>query len=532
MSTVSKSPNGKHCCEKEDRDAEYLHAKCFFTGDIYDASSTIFVDDITKRTVTKTLQEVITKVGKASKLLKKTLPPISFIVMNQSKEEHQVGFVGPGSVKSMRTLYKGNEWPEGMVKLCPTQRVLGTLLTYNCSCVAERQARLRAAQTGWTVMGRFWSAECSLRIRRIILRSMVWSALLTGWETLLPSRADCKAFDKFTACNGRSLMRGKASGRWIDTDGTKRYHALTNVEVLRWLKLVPTHLELQVRRLRWWQTILVDREGNEALLGIFFGRLGAEVEGPLLDDGTLSPNAHPRVLQLEVDLRSLTDIEPGKDFILAWQGNMRKLVVDEECRILFCNIDLQELRMRALYDVECPVWQLAHLRDSTETETDRPFKCSFPLATGTKCQFCSTTMRGLIGHKVGAHGFYDPVQRAVITNECPWCRSVFSTRLDAQHHACSSFLHGSCRTCGSTVHTVIRQPQLPVECPLCKKTDAANHESKSLSRSCDESSLPKFSSVSDYYDHIIRCHLSLPAPRVSGVQKLHSLVAITVACSP
>ena len=46
-------------------------------------------------------------------------------------------------------------------------------------------------------------------------------------------------------------------------------------------------------------------------------RLGAEVEGPLLEDGTLSPNAYPWVLQLEVDLRSLTDIEPGKDFILA-----------------------------------------------------------------------------------------------------------------------------------------------------------------------------------------------------------------------
>ena len=102
---------------------------------------------------------------KASKLLK-----------NIAAEEHQVGFVGPGSVKSMRTLYKGNEWPEGMGKLCPTQRVLGTLLTYKCSNVAERQARLRAAQTGWTVMGRFWSAECSLRIRRIIFRSM-WSTL-------------------------------------------------------------------------------------------------------------------------------------------------------------------------------------------------------------------------------------------------------------------------------------------------------------------------------------------------------------------
>ena len=150
-----------------------------------------------------------------------------------------------------------------------------------------------------------------------------------------------------------------------------------------------------------------------------------------------------------------------------------------------------------------------HTYEIPETETDRPLKCSFPLATGTKCQFCSTTMRGLIGHKV--RGFYDPVQRAVITNECRRCRSVFPTGLDAQHHACSSFLHGSCRTGGSNVHTAIRQPQLPVECPLCKKTGAANHESKSLFYSRDEPSLPKFSSVSDYYDHIIQCHLSLPA---------------------
>ena len=29
------------------------------------------------------------------------------------------------------------KWPESMGKLCPTQRVLGTLLTYNCSNVAS-----------------------------------------------------------------------------------------------------------------------------------------------------------------------------------------------------------------------------------------------------------------------------------------------------------------------------------------------------------------------------------------------------------
>ena len=34
------------------------------------------------------------------------------------------------------------KWPDSMEKWCPTQRLLG--------------------KTGWTVMGRFWSADCSL----------------------------------------------------------------------------------------------------------------------------------------------------------------------------------------------------------------------------------------------------------------------------------------------------------------------------------------------------------------------------------
>ena len=105
---------------------------------------------------------------------------------------------------------------------------------------------------------------------------------------------------------------------------------------------------------------------------------------------------------------------------------------------------------------------------------------------------------------VRAHGFYDPVQRAVITNECPWCRSIVSTRLDAQQHACSSFLHGFCRTGGSHVQTEIKQPLLPVVYPLREIEEVANQESETSSLF-----LLQFSSVSDYYDYI-RCHLSLP----------------------
>ena len=65
------------------------------------------------------------------------------------------------------------------------------------------------------------------------------------------------------SCGERQVVAGL-------TQRKKRYHALTTAEVLRWLKLVPTHLELQIRCPRWWQSLLLDREGNEALLGILF----------------------------------------------------------------------------------------------------------------------------------------------------------------------------------------------------------------------------------------------------------------------
>ena len=149
----------------------------------------------------------------------------------------------------------------------------------------------------------------------------------------------------------------------------------------------------------------MDREGNEAFLGIFFGRLGAKVEGPLLENGTLSPNARAAAVgrsQLLDRHRAGTRIHPG----LAWErakvGHGRRVPSP-----------LLILMTFALYDAECPV----HLREHAETETARSFKCFVPLATGAQCEFCSATMRGLISHEVRAHGFYDLAQRAVITNE-------------------------------------------------------------------------------------------------------------------
>ena len=50
------------------------------------------------------------------------------------------------------------------------------------------------------------------------------------------------------------------------------------------------------------------------------------------------------------------------------------------------------------------------------------------------------------------------------------------------------------------------QPLLPVVCPLCKIEEIANQESESSSLPHAESVSLQFSSVSDFYDHFIRCH--------------------------
>ena len=59
-------------------------------------------------------------------------------------------------------------------------------------------------------MGRFWSSESSARLRKLVFKSMVWTALASGWEAMVPTETDCSTFDKFTAGKGRSLMRGES----------------------------------------------------------------------------------------------------------------------------------------------------------------------------------------------------------------------------------------------------------------------------------------------------------------------------------
>ena len=65
-------------------------------------------------------------------------------------------------------------------------------------------------------------------------------------------------------------------------------------------------------------------------------------------------------------------------------------------------------------------------------------------------------------------------------------------------------------------------------CPLCKIEEVANQELESPSLPHAEPVLLQFSSVSDYHDHIIRCHLSLPGIPRARFAKVAQFVAPTM----
>ena len=163
--------------------------------------------------------------------------------------------------------------------------------------------------------------------------------------------------------------------------------------------------------------------------------------------------------------------------------------MDEECRTLFCDIDLGELRMRALYDAKCLVWKSEHLHDHVEKETDCSFKCSFTSERGTRCQFNSTTRRGTDQPHGESTWFLQSCAASCDYKRMPLVtvNFLYTTGMLNITRVRSS-CYGFCRAGGSHVQTEVKQPLLLVVCPLCKIDEIANQESES-------SSLPHAESV-------------------------------------
>ena len=135
----------------------------------------------------------------------------------------------------------------------------------------ERDERIKTAKRICWSLGSFWFSRVPFRSKRVLFFCLVFSALLSGLESLVLSASDAKAFDSIILALGRRVLCGRATVKSEDADGKVKHKALKDQAVWKLLGLVPIGTELRVRRLKWLQKALQHKEDNVAFFASLFG---------------------------------------------------------------------------------------------------------------------------------------------------------------------------------------------------------------------------------------------------------------------
>eukprot|EP00974_Lingulodinium_polyedra_P094239 9132549-Lingulodinium_polyedra.AAC.1 len=104
--------------------------------------------------------------------------------------------------------------------------------------------------------------------------------------------------------------------RSMDEEGKEKIRMQRSEVVWSRIGLVPCHLELRVRRLKWMQAVSRDPSNNEQVLSAMFSQLYMEDAPTVREDGTLNMDmASPWAVQWKEDLLSLGGWDDGEAFL-------------------------------------------------------------------------------------------------------------------------------------------------------------------------------------------------------------------------
>ena len=472
----------------------YLVATCriLFGEDEQDLSMATFADDVSRISLGQTPYDLCLALQVANASLDRRLWDIE-LVQNIQKQEHIVYFGGSGCQQHYETVY-GNSYLPG--KTVQSARYLGARAHYAGKTSEEVNVRIQAATRNWVRMGSFWfRSGATKRGKTLVYSALVHSALLSGLETLVLEPHKYTQLNTLVLRHGRKLMQGKACEKSDNADGTVKYKACRSKAVWKWLGLCPCELELQVRRLQWYQQLARDRYRHKCVLMAMFGKLGCEHNDTVDPQGCILPHANPWANQFYTDIQALRQIDAGQA-LLEYLGE-RVVLVFTSFASDFLAVDVSA--MRGTYDPVCippPGWippEVPELPSSPSPERERPFVCDCILADGRRCGVAFHTAKALATHKSstkgGTHDAMSDISKVAITNACPWCKNVFSSQYSARNHISRTLKEGKCGGSGSRIFFTIDVPE-NLQCRVCEDL---------------------FENVHQLLDHVIT-HVSLQPP--------------------
>ena len=273
-----------------------------------------------------------------------------------------------------------------------------------------------------------------------------------------------------------ALCKVPLAGSLLSREGVTVYNALSNKQVWRWLRLVPSNIELCIRRLRYWQNVAIFPNYHKAILATVFGKFPFDRTAPIDSAGRVVV-WHPWLRQFRDDLEMLAGLDSGQS-LLQSVGD-RFFLVFSQFRDDFLQIDVGELRMQFLgVAIPPPGWSMpaADLQqDILVPQPDDMFTCTCTNDDGSICNKSFGSYVQLRAHMVhsraGNHGERPVHALAAVTNACPWCKHKFASRLSAAHHINRAFCRGACGGQGSTFNPAL-VPPVTLDCPVCQQSCA------------------------------------------------------------
>ena len=203
---------------------------------------------------------------------------------------------------------------------------------------------LQVAKRNWARMAHFWHRSFSSKRGKVLVyTALVHSALLSGLETFVLEQSKYKQLNALVLRHGRKLMQGKGCSKQVLEDGSIKYTACKSKAVWKWLRLCPCELELQIRRLAWYQQLARDIHKHKCVLMAIFGKLGFESQDTVDSGGKILPSANAWAQQFSTDIhQGLCKMDAGQGLLDLLQD--RAVLVFTEFLPEFLALDMSEIR--------------------------------------------------------------------------------------------------------------------------------------------------------------------------------------------
>ena len=205
----------------------------------------------------------------------------------------------------------------------------------------EVQERINAGKRGWCIVGAAWFAGMPFVAIRCCFLAFVYEATVAGLVACVLRASEHDKIDSHIIGKLRALLRGKACAKREDG----RFKALSNAVVLRCWRMVPTAVELRVRRLMWYQEWAKHPDEYVQVFGAIFGQCPCDEEPPIDNDGrVVRASATAHLLQVYADLEVLGGIEEAREWWAELDGRVLLVFSEGKFCSAFVRFDVKVLR--------------------------------------------------------------------------------------------------------------------------------------------------------------------------------------------